>query len=68
MCAIVYPFSFKLSNISVCANPSSALFFPQACVLLLSLILILALGTHYSAGLSDVFSRAAEHDRIEFFK
>ncbi|XP_061500171.1 sodium-coupled monocarboxylate transporter 1 [Anopheles gambiae] len=39
----------------------------QACVLLLSLILILALGTHYSAGLSDVFSRAAEHDRIEFF-
>uniref|UniRef100_A0A182UIZ1 Sodium/solute symporter n=1 Tax=Anopheles melas TaxID=34690 RepID=A0A182UIZ1_9DIPT len=39
----------------------------MACVLLLSLILILALGTHYSAGLSDVFSRAAEHDRIEFF-
>uniref|UniRef100_A0A182PZH6 Sodium/solute symporter n=1 Tax=Anopheles farauti TaxID=69004 RepID=A0A182PZH6_9DIPT len=39
----------------------------QACVLLLSLILILALGTHYSAGLSTVFSRASEHDRIEFF-
>ncbi|XP_050076169.1 sodium-coupled monocarboxylate transporter 1 [Anopheles maculipalpis] len=39
----------------------------QALVLLLSLILILVLGTHYSAGLSDVFSRAAEHERIEFF-
>ncbi|KFB48289.1 AGAP005795-PA-like protein [Anopheles sinensis] len=39
----------------------------QACVLLLSLILILALGSHYSAGLPDVFSRASEHDRIEFF-
>ncbi|XP_053674462.1 sodium-coupled monocarboxylate transporter 1 [Anopheles nili] len=39
----------------------------QACVLLLSLVLILALGTHYSAGLSDVFSRASDHGRIEFF-
>uniref|UniRef100_A0A182WL56 Uncharacterized protein n=1 Tax=Anopheles minimus TaxID=112268 RepID=A0A182WL56_9DIPT len=39
-----------------------------AFVLLLSLILILALGTHYSAGLSEVFSRATEHERIEFFK
>ncbi|XP_058122991.1 sodium-coupled monocarboxylate transporter 1 [Anopheles ziemanni] len=39
----------------------------QACVLLLSLILILALGSHYSAALPDVFSRASEHDRIEFF-
>ncbi|XP_049292413.1 sodium-coupled monocarboxylate transporter 1 [Anopheles funestus] len=39
----------------------------QAFVLLLSLILILVLGTHYSAGLSEVFSRAAEHERIEFF-
>uniref|UniRef100_A0A182MPI4 Amino acid transporter transmembrane domain-containing protein n=1 Tax=Anopheles culicifacies TaxID=139723 RepID=A0A182MPI4_9DIPT len=35
--------------------------------MLLSLILILVLGTHYSTGLSEVFSRAAEHGRIEFF-
>ncbi|XP_052859670.1 sodium-coupled monocarboxylate transporter 1 [Anopheles cruzii] len=39
----------------------------QACVLVVSLVLILALGSHYSAGLPDVFSRASEHDRIEFF-
>ncbi|ETN66757.1 hypothetical protein AND_001451 [Anopheles darlingi] len=46
---------------------------PKACardaavVLLVSLVLILILGTHYSAGLSDVFSRASDHGRIEFF-
>ncbi|XP_052899302.1 sodium-coupled monocarboxylate transporter 1 [Anopheles moucheti] len=39
----------------------------QAFVLLLSLILILALGSHYSAALPEVFSRAEEHGRIEFF-
>ncbi|XP_050094716.1 sodium-coupled monocarboxylate transporter 1 [Anopheles aquasalis] len=39
----------------------------QAVVLLVSLVLILILGTHYSAGLSDVFSRASDQGRIEFF-
>lgn len=37
----------------------------QACVLALSLILVVALGWHYTGGPGEVFSRAQEHDRIE---
>uniref|UniRef100_A0A8D8FI08 Sodium-coupled monocarboxylate transporter 2 n=1 Tax=Culex pipiens TaxID=7175 RepID=A0A8D8FI08_CULPI len=37
----------------------------QACVLAISLILVVALGWHYTGGPGEVFSIAKEHDRIE---
>uniref|UniRef100_A0A1Q3FGX9 Putative sodium/solute symporter n=1 Tax=Culex tarsalis TaxID=7177 RepID=A0A1Q3FGX9_CULTA len=37
----------------------------QACVLALSLVLVVALGWHYTAGPGKVFSIAQEHERIE---
>ncbi|KAL1378614.1 hypothetical protein pipiens_003947 [Culex pipiens pipiens] len=37
----------------------------QACVLAISLILVVALGWHYTGGPGEVFSMANEHDRIE---
>lgn len=39
----------------------------QACVLAISLILVVALGWHYTGSPAEVFSRAQENGRLEFF-
>jgi hypothetical protein len=40
----------------------------QTCVLAFSLVLILGLGTYYTAGPAAVFQTAADNGRLEFFK
>lgn len=41
----------------------------KACVLFISLILILVVGTYYqTGGVSEIFKIASENDRLEFFK
>lgn len=40
----------------------------QACVLALSLVLVVAFGWYYTGGPAEIFKRAEENGRIELFK
>lgn len=43
-------------------------FFFQACILALSLLLVVGFGSYYTGGPAEIFSRAQDNSRIELFK